>query len=230
MPASSRTPLPSTTGARSVRPSRLRAALATSPSHRAPLPTEKGARATTCTSFSADASCPLSAALALTSGVTEAFLPLLQKADAPRVVNVASTAGLSSLIKDDAVRARFTRADLTVEELEAAIADFEVRHLSLAGSTAGRKTWTLTRELALSADRRREGHVDRGGLAFERVRHEQVRPFAPSHLTGVSSFAVRTDVSRPLSPVPPDCRSRRSPRCSPAPTPTSPSTAAARAT
>ena len=57
--------------------------------------------------------------------VTEAFLPLLKKADSPRIVNVASTAGLSSLIKDDRLRERFTKSDLTVAQLEAAIKDFE---------------------------------------------------------------------------------------------------------
>lgn len=121
-------------------------------------------------------------------GVTEAFLPLLRKADAPRIVNVASTAGLSSLIKDDAVRARFTKPDLTVAELETAIADFEVRPLRPAGLT-NRQTWTLTRQLAPSAGRRREGRVDRGGLALQRLRHEQVRP-APSHpMPAVTFFA-----------------------------------------
>lgn len=56
---------------------------------------------------------------------TEAFLPLLKKADSPRIVNVASTAGLSSLIKSDRLRERFTKPDLTIPELETAIKDFE---------------------------------------------------------------------------------------------------------
>lgn len=61
--------------------------------------------------------------------MTEAFLPLLKKADSPRIVNMASTAGLSSLIKKDDLQYKFTKKDLTVKELEGAIGEFEVRRL-----------------------------------------------------------------------------------------------------
>ena len=58
--------------------------------------------------------------------VIQTLLPLLEAAPSPRLVNVTSMAGFSGLIKKEDVKKRFTKEDLTEEELETAIADFKV--------------------------------------------------------------------------------------------------------
>lgn len=64
------------------------------------------------------------------SQTIQTLLPLLEKAPAPRLVTVTSMAGFSHLIKNEKLRGRFTKEDLTEEELEKAISDFKVRRPS----------------------------------------------------------------------------------------------------
>eukprot|EP01013_Petalomonas_cantuscygni_P038458 TRINITY_DN6959_c0_g1_i1.p1 TRINITY_DN6959_c0_g1~~TRINITY_DN6959_c0_g1_i1.p1 ORF type:complete len:297 (-),score=75.25 TRINITY_DN6959_c0_g1_i1:90-980(-) len=69
-----------------------------------------------------------------TNQVTEAFLPLLREAakkgahdpryPRPRVINVASRAGLLSKITDDALRARFEDPSLTFAQLDALVEQY----------------------------------------------------------------------------------------------------------
>ncbi|KAL7415320.1 hypothetical protein BDY24DRAFT_382547 [Mrakia frigida] len=60
-----------------------------------------------------------------TKKVIQTLLPLVEKAPEPRLVTVTSMAGFSGLIKDEKVRERFTKEDLTEEELETAIQEFK---------------------------------------------------------------------------------------------------------
>jgi len=68
--------------------------------------------------------------------VIQTLLPLVEKAPSPRLVTVTSMAGFSHLIKDEKVRERFTKEDLTEEELETSIQEFKV---SLIPSYFGRR-------------------------------------------------------------------------------------------
>ncbi|CED82019.1 Dehydrogenases with different specificities (related to short-chain alcohol dehydrogenases) [Phaffia rhodozyma] len=76
-----------------------------------------------------------------TKNVIQSFIPLLKKSTEARIVNVGSTAGRSGIITDPSVLARFTKDDLTEEELEKAVADFKN---DVSAGDYAKKGWPAT--------------------------------------------------------------------------------------
>lgn len=56
--------------------------------------------------------------------VTNAFLPLLQKSDSPRIINIASAAGRLSILRSQELVDKFTSNDLTIPQLSSMMEQF----------------------------------------------------------------------------------------------------------
>ncbi|KAL9189289.1 hypothetical protein ACHAXT_011779 [Thalassiosira profunda] len=76
-----------------------------------------------------------------TLGVTEAFLPMLKKAESPRIINVASAAGRLTILRSQELADEFTSDDLTIPRLSELMQQFVS---DVEGGTHAQKGWPNT--------------------------------------------------------------------------------------
>jgi carbonyl reductase 1 len=125
--------------------------------------------------------------------LTEALLPLLQKSESPRLINIASYAGRLAILKSDKLVEKFTSSELTMPQLESLANNFVTE---VEGGTHAKEGWpntcygmsklaiiSMTRVLAREFPMIQCNTVDPGYCATDQNKNQGNRPAARGAVT-----------------------------------------------